>query len=99
MFLPEKDLLIAVLDRAALDFHSSNKSLSDIAREWIFDHPHKDNTFSFNWVCNHLGLHSKLIRKKILELNLDPSVSQRQRWLRRKVRNAETREIFEKQAA
>lgn len=99
MFLPEKDLLVAVLDRAALDFHSKNKSLSEVAREWIFENTHRENSFSFNWVCNHLNLKSHLIRNKILELSLDTSVSQRQRWLRRKVRNAETRDVFEKQAA
>jgi hypothetical protein len=99
MFIPEKDLLIAVLDRAALDFHSNNPSLKEIAREWIFDGKAVNHSFSYEWVCNHLNLESDLLRSKILELNLDSSVSQRQRWLRRKVRNAETREVFEQQAA
>lgn len=99
MFIPEKDLLVAVLDRAALDFHSNNPTYKEIAREWIFEGQAIDHCFSYEWVCSHLNLEAELIRNKIRDLNLDTSVSQRQRWLRRKVRNAETREVFEQQAA
>lgn len=56
---PERRLLLAILERAILDYVGNDQKEVDEAEAWIFDsdtiNPRKDN-FSFDWVCEELDL-------------------------------------------
>lgn len=62
---PERRLLLALLERAILDFVGNDAAEVEAAREWIFgeedgDTPisdaHRASPFSFTWVCQELDL-------------------------------------------
>ncbi|HMO16728.1 MAG TPA: hypothetical protein PKA63_02635 [Oligoflexia bacterium] len=82
---PERELLIAILDRAVLDFCGREGDLHERAKEWIFGESDPDNAFSFEAICEHLGLVPSALRKRVLEINIPKHVSQAHRWLRSKV--------------
>jgi hypothetical protein len=85
---PERELLIAILDRAVLDFSGREGELHDKAKEWIFGEDEYENSvFSFQAICEHLGLDSTALRGKILDLKIPKNVSQAHRWLRSKVQS------------
>ena len=83
----EKELLIATLDRAVLDYHSSRKELRSDAEEWLYEGAEGAKAFSFEWVCENLGLNRNAVLKRIEELQFSKSVSQRHRWLRKKIQS------------
>jgi hypothetical protein len=71
---PERRLLLAVLERAILDFVGNDSRELDYASEWIFKsdseledgYPGKqDGGFSFDFVCSELDLDPKRIRRCI----------------------------------
>lgn len=86
---PERELLIAVLDRAVLDFCGREGELHEKAKEWIFGQEESDfeNSFSFHAICEYLGLSPSALREKILCLEIPKNVSQAHRWLRNKVQS------------
>jgi hypothetical protein len=85
---PERELLIAILDRAVLDFSGREGELHEKAKEWIFGEEEYENTiFSFQAICEHLGLNPAALRRKILDLKIPKNVSQAHRWLRSKVQS------------
>jgi hypothetical protein len=90
---PERELLIAVLDRAVLDFCGREGELHLRAKEWIFgeDEIDSDHSFSFNVICEHLGLNPSALRERILTLKIPKNVSQAHRWLRSKVQKDKSR--------
>lgn len=61
---PERNLLMAVLERAILDFVGNDQKEMDDAEEWFFseaenteDHEHNTlDEFSFPWLCQQLDL-------------------------------------------
>lgn len=64
---PERRLLLAVLERAILDFVGNEPKEIEEAERWLFDeldHP-SAGQFSFSWVCEQLDLDSCSIAKKI----------------------------------
>lgn len=85
--VPERELLIATLDRAVLDYYSNNQELKDLAAEWLFDDTESSHIFSFNWICDHLGIEPWSVRRRIRHLNIPVQVSQAHRWLRSKVQS------------
>lgn len=85
----EYELLVATLDRAVLDFYSSRDDLRADADEWMFLESDPDEAFSFEWVCDHLGLNPRRLRDRIKELNFPKRVAQTNRWLRKKVQSRE----------
>jgi hypothetical protein len=87
VFGPEKELLVATLDRAALDYYSVREDVRDAASEWLFSHSDENDLFSFSWVCDHLDLDVESVRTRVKQLNFPVSVSQTHRWLRRKVQS------------
>ena len=64
---PERRLLLAILERAILDFVGNDARELEQAEEWLFSS--KKNTkvehFSFEWVCEQLDLDPKRIADKI----------------------------------
>ena len=64
---PERNLCLAVLERAILDFVGNDTAEIAEAEEWIFDEQGAATgvPFSFDWVCGQLDLDSKDIREKI----------------------------------
>lgn len=62
---PERRLLLALLERAILDFVGNDAAEVEAAREWIFGEEegdsqisdaHRASPFSFTWVCQELDL-------------------------------------------
>lgn len=68
---PERRLILAILERAILDFVGNDQKEILEAEAWIFgdddDAENNDNfmTFSFAWVCQQLDLDIEDIREKI----------------------------------
>ena len=54
--LPEHNLLIALLNRALLDYLGSSGEVHHNAEEWLFADDDSTDCFSYRWVCDHLGL-------------------------------------------
>ena len=57
---PERRLLLAVLERAILDFVGNEVKEATAAAEWLFaDEAIEDENsdeFSFSWICNYLDI-------------------------------------------
>lgn len=63
---PERDLLVAILARALLDWENERtqeRGIGDATR-W-FESSRPDRYFSFYYVCHHLGLDPLAIRKAL----------------------------------
>ena len=91
---PEKELLVAVLDRAVLDYSGREGDLHKKAKEWIFEDNDNDSLFSYNAICDYLGINPEALRTRILELNIPKNVSQAHRWLRKKVQTGHKNSSF-----
>lgn len=57
---PERRLLLAILERAILDFVGNDSAEAQTAQGWLFEEPPPPYTaadpFSLAWVCHHLDL-------------------------------------------
>lgn len=63
---PERNLLMAVLERAILDYVGNTAKDVENAKEWIFDKQEQPySEFSFPWVCHHLDLEPERIASLI----------------------------------
>lgn len=64
---PERRLLLAILERAILDFVGNDERELEQAEEWLFSNKNngKVENFSFEWVCEQLDLDPKKISSKI----------------------------------
>lgn len=67
---PERNLLMAVLERAILDFVGNDKKDLNQAEEWIFAPRNNDDfpPFSFGWVCKELDLDPERISNVIKQM-------------------------------
>ena len=67
---PERNMLMAVLERAILDYVGNDQKDVQAAEHWIF--APRDNEdfepFSFAWVCSELDLEPNSIEKIIQEM-------------------------------
>lgn len=64
---PERRLLLAILERAILDYVGNDAREVAEAHEWLFDEdaiPARAQ-FSFKWICEQLDLDHKSIAEKI----------------------------------
>lgn len=84
---PERELLIAVLDRAVLDYCGREGELHEKAKEWIFGGVDEDSLFSFDSICYHLSIDPSALRQRVKTLRIPKNISQAHRWLRRKVQS------------
>lgn len=64
---PERRLLLAILERAILDYVGNDPREIDEAEQWLFDGSgnHATQQFSFAWVCEQLDLDPGKIAEKI----------------------------------
>jgi hypothetical protein len=67
---PEKKLLVGVLSRAIVDatdpsVDDQHSRIHEEARKWI--NSLSAQPFSFEWICEHLGVDWVVLRKSILE--------------------------------
>lgn len=64
---PERRLLLAILERAILDYVGNDAREVSEAQEWLFD-PEEEGHFSFSWVCQELDLDVEIIAEKIRKM-------------------------------
>ena len=83
----ERELLIATLDRAVLDYYGTSQETKEEAEEWLFGESDSSIAFSFTWICEHLKLEPAALRRRIQALDIPAGVSQAHRWLRNKVQS------------
>jgi len=64
---PERRLLLAILERAILDFVGNDERELEQAEEWLFStkKSEKIEQFSFEWVCEQLDLDPLRISTKV----------------------------------
>ena len=63
---PERNLMMAVLERSILDYVGNKASDIQSAKEWIFSEAHEpQEKFSFAWICSELDLDPKRIAEAI----------------------------------
>jgi len=64
---PERRLLLAILERAVLDYVGNDQSELEHAEQWLFGDSGRSSCdfFSFSWVCEQLDLDSTSIAEKI----------------------------------
>ena len=63
---PERRLLLAILERAILDFVGNDEKELAEAQDWLFDDFEGDGpAYSFPWLCQELDLHTPEILEKI----------------------------------
>ena len=70
---PERRLLLAILERAILDFVGNDKREVINAGEWLFDDNSDDSSdeypeFSFLWLCDQLDLDAQTISECIRQM-------------------------------
>ena len=64
-FVPEKRLLVAVLQRAVTDFVSGDGELKESARAWLMDNEFTDCPLTFSFICEALDLDCASLRRAI----------------------------------
>ncbi len=62
---PERHLLVAMLQRALLDFAGTHDQESQSAKDWLFGPQDPRSEFSFIWVCSHLDLNPTEVLKRV----------------------------------
>lgn len=64
---PERNLILAILERAILDYTGNDPEVAEDAEGWLFgDNSDPDpEQFTFPWVCNELDLDMKEVVQKI----------------------------------
>ena len=67
---PEKKLMVAVLERAVLDYVGNEPRETEQATTWIFEDLYEEEptSFSFPWICHQLDLDKHNIARKIKQL-------------------------------
>ena len=70
--LPERSLLIAIIQRAVNDYCGSQEKLAREAAEWIFadSDQHGKEAFSFQWICEHVDIDHTLISRAIENMTI-----------------------------
>lgn len=68
---PERNLLMAIIERAILDLVGNNALEEGRAKEWLFDDlekPGPHGEFSFPWICEELDLDVEETVQKIRQM-------------------------------
>lgn len=78
---PERNLLVAMLERALLDYFGNQTIEKDEAEEWLFDDgATEDEDFSFPWICAHLELDRERVLDRLLEMKPTGQISAGHWW-------------------
>lgn len=65
----ERNLLMAVLERAIRDFVGNSTEEAEAARAWLFEIPEGEGApFSFGWVCHQLDLQPVRVLAKVASM-------------------------------
>lgn len=78
---PERKLLVAMIERAILDYFGNQAVERSEAANWLFsgEAANEDDPFSFVWVCGQLDLNCGHIATQLK--TMDPKVHRRpQQW-------------------
>jgi hypothetical protein len=67
---PERNLLMAILERAVLDYVGNDNKEAETAKEWLFGDLEESESpatseFSFPWLCHQLDLDSRKIASQV----------------------------------
>lgn len=63
---PERNLLMAILERAILDFVGNDQREVTAAEEWIFgEDDTEEDEFSFPWLCQQLDLDRSFVAETV----------------------------------
>jgi hypothetical protein len=64
---PERRLLLAILERAILDYVGNNPREVQEAEEWLFEpDPYGSRSqFSFSWLCEQIDLDPEKVTKRV----------------------------------
>jgi len=67
---PERRLMLAVIERAILDFVGNDERETETAAQWLFGDLDKTECteFSFPWICRELDLDVNRIASKISQM-------------------------------
>ncbi len=67
---PERNLLMAILERSILDYVGNSQIEINEAHNWLFGENSDDENrlFSFAWICEQLDLNYKSVSKIIKEM-------------------------------
>lgn len=67
---PERRLILAVLERAVLDYVGNDERETESAEAWLFGDldNQASGEFSFTWICRELDLDVQKIARKISEM-------------------------------
>lgn len=68
---PERNLLVAVLERALLDYVGNDTRERDAARQWLFAEKKASETseeFSLSWICHQLDLDIDEVLSKVRDM-------------------------------
>lgn len=77
--MPEHNLLIALLNRALLDYLGSGKEEHDLAAGWLYAEEDAEEAFSYRWVCAHLGIEPDFLLGGV-EMMREESNGRVKRW-------------------
>ena len=64
-FVPEKKLLVAVLQRAVTDYVSGEGDLKENSRVWLMEDEITDAPLTFSFICEALDLDRASLRRAI----------------------------------
>ena len=78
--IPERNLLLAILNRAVLDYLGNQAVERNAAKDWLFDEDAAEESFSYYWVCQHLGINADYLREGIEDLKQSSKGSAVKRW-------------------
>lgn len=67
----ERNLLIAIIERAFYDLRSIELKNRETAREWLLQEASPDDEFTFPWMCQYLGWNVELAMNKVRALVYD----------------------------
>ena len=62
---PERNLLVAMIQRAIFDYMGNREFDRESAAEWLFEDSGGSEVFSFDWVCAQLDLEPEVITSKV----------------------------------
>ena len=71
---PEKNLLVAMLERALLDYFGNQPAEREEADAWLFNDADESEEFSFPWICSELELNRERVLARLVEMNSGTSV-------------------------